>query len=50
MQEFEKFRNDVIHGLWVYFPEGSKQVALLRRKSFEQRVDGDVPEFVERMS
>lgn len=39
IQEFEKFRNDVIHGLWVHSPEKSKQVALLRRKSLEQRVD-----------
>jgi hypothetical protein len=39
IQEFEKFRNDVIHGLWVHAPQTSKQVALLRRKSLEQRID-----------
>src|SRR5262245_54847637 len=39
IQEFEKFRNDVIHGLWVHAPETSKHVALLRRKSLEQRVN-----------
>ena len=39
IQKFEEFRNDLIHGLWVYSPENSTQVALLRRKSLEQRVN-----------
>lgn len=39
IQDFEAFRNDVIHGLWVYSPQKSTRVALLRRKSLEQRVN-----------
>ena len=39
IQEFDKFRNDVIHGLWVYYPKGTKELALLRRKNLQQQVD-----------
>lgn len=39
IQGFDEFRNDVIHGLWVHYPQGTKQLALLRRNSLEQKVD-----------
>jgi hypothetical protein len=39
IQEFDKFRNDVIHGLWVYYPENTKELALLKTKSLQQKVD-----------
>jgi hypothetical protein len=39
IKDFEDFRNNVVHGLWVYSPPKSKEVALLMRKSLEQRVD-----------
>lgn len=39
MQAFDDFRNDIVHGLWVHAPEGSSNLALLQRKSLEQKVD-----------
>ena len=46
IQCFDKFRNDVVHGLWVHYPIGTDKPALLRRKSLEQKVnphpDGNV--------
>jgi hypothetical protein len=39
IQKFDTFRNDVLHGLWVYYPEKSQELALLRTKSIQQKVD-----------
>jgi hypothetical protein len=38
IQKFDKFRNDVIHGLWVHFPKGTNQLALLRRTGLQEQV------------
>lgn len=39
IQGFDKFRNDVIHGLWVHAPRGTNNLALLRRKNLQQQVE-----------
>jgi hypothetical protein len=39
VDKFEKVRNDYLHGLWVYYPKDSKDIALLRRKSLQQKID-----------
>jgi len=39
IHEFDKFRNDVVHGLWVHSPKGTDELALLMRKSLQQKVD-----------
>jgi len=39
IQKFDKFRNDVIHGLWVHYPPGTTQLALLQRKNLQQQVE-----------
>ena len=39
IQKYDTFRNDVIHGLWVYYPKNTKKLALLRRKNLQQQVD-----------
>jgi hypothetical protein len=39
IQNFDKFRNDVFHGLFVHYPPDTDQLALLRRESVQQKVD-----------
>jgi len=39
IQKFDTFRNGVIHGLWVYYPVNTQELALLVTKSLQQKID-----------
>ena len=39
IQKFDDFRNDVVHGLWVYFPKNSTEHALITRKRLQKEID-----------
>ncbi len=39
IQKYDEFRNDVIHGLRVYYPKGTTELALLRRDGLQQQID-----------
>ena len=39
IQKFDDFRNDVVHGLWVYCPKDLTEHALVTRKKLQREVD-----------
>lgn len=39
IQKFDDFRNNVVHGLWVYYPKDTTDHALVTRKKLQLEVD-----------
>ncbi len=55
IQAFDKYRNNVVHGLWVYCPQKSEELALLSTEGLQELVDprpdkGAVTELPERIT